>query len=401
MKVLLCHNHYLEPGGEDQVFEAEAWLLESRGHQVVRFTLHNDMIQSMSKLALATKTFWNRDVYRELRRLIRQQRPDIMHCTNTFPLISPAAYSAAHSEHVPVVQSLHNYRLLCPKAQFVRDGKVCESCLGRRFAWPAILHRCYRDNRSATVVVAGMSAAHWASGTWLRSVDKYLALTEFSRRKFIEGGLPEAKIDVKPNFVRHDPGLGSGEGGYAVFVGRLSPEKGIGTLLQGWQQLHGTVPLKIVGDGPLASQVRLAAENDPAIEWLGRRSHAETLEIVGNASCLVFSSDWYETFGLVTVEAYAKGTPVIASNLGAMGELIDHGRTGLHFEPANPDDLAAKVKQLWNDPGARLRMRRAARAEFETKYTCDRNYEMLLGVYEELLARSANTASEVDVATIG
>ena len=401
MKVLLCHNHYQELGGEDQVFDAEGWLLESQGHDVVRFTLHNDAIHSMSKLALASKTFWNHDAYGQLRQLIRRERPEVMHCTNIFPLISPAAYSAARHEHIPVVQSLHNYRLICPKAQFVRNGKVCELCLGKRFSWPAIVHSCYRNNRSATAVVASMLAYHWASGTWSRSVDKYIALTEFSRRKFIEGGLPEAKIEVKPNFVRHDPGLGSGEGGYAVFVGRLSPEKGVETLIQGWQRLGSKVPLKIVGDGPMADQVRSAADNDPAIEWLGRKSHEEVLEIVGDAHCLVFSSDWYETFGLVTVEAYAKGTPVIASNLGAMRELIDHGRTGLHFEPANPDDLAAKVNQLWANPQGRLRMREEARAEFEAKYTRDRNYEMLIRLYEQVLGRSANAETEPEVGAIG
>jgi glycosyltransferase involved in cell wall biosynthesis len=386
MKVLLCHNHYQEPGGEDQVFDTEGWLLESHGHRVVRFTLNNDAIPSMSRLALASKTFWNGDAYDELRRLIRREQPDVMHCTNIFPLISPAAYSAARDEHLPVVQSLHNYRLICPKAQFVRNGKVCELCLGKRFSWPAIVHSCYRDSKSATTVVAGMLAYHWAAGTWSRLVDRYIALTEFSRRKFIEGGLPAAKIDVKPNCVRYDLGLGAGEGGYAVFVGRLSREKGIATLLQGWQRLDSAVPLKIVGDGSMADQVRSAADNNPAITWLGRKPHHEVAEIIGNAHCLVFSSDWYETFGLVTVEAFAKGIPVIASNLGAMSELIDHGRTGLHFEPANPDDLAAKVRQLWADPQGRLQMRQEARAEFEAKYTHDRNYEMLMSVYNKVLA---------------
>ncbi len=400
MKVLLCHNYYQEPGGEDQVFDAEGWLLESRGHDVVRFTLHNDAIHSMSKLALARKTFWNRDAYDQLKQLIRRERPDLMHCTNVFPLISPAAYTAARRAHIPVVQSLHNYRLICPKAQFVRNGKVCELCMGKRFAWPAIVHSCYRNSRSASTAVAGMLAYHWAAGTWSQAVDKYVALTEFSRRKFIEGGLPAEKIDVKPNFLRNDPGIGAGKGGYAVFVGRLSPEKGIETLLRAWQRLGGAVPLKVVGDGPLADLVRSAADGDPAIEWVGRRPHEEVMEIVGNAHCLVFPSDWYETFGLVTVEAYAKGIPVIASNHGAMGELIDHGRTGLHFEPANSDDLAAKVQQLWADPQGRLQMRNEARAEFEAKYTYDRNYEMLIRLYEQVLGRTDKRQTEPEVAAV-
>src|SRR5262249_37589860 len=231
MKVLLCHNYYQQPGGEDQSFAAEADLLEAHGHDVVRFTVHNDAIDQMSRWEVARKTVWNRQTYTQLRELIRREKPSIMHCTNTFPLISPAAYYAARAEGVRVVQALRNYRLLCPNGLFLRNGRICEDCLGKAVPWPGVLHRCYRHNRSASSVVAGMLGVHRWLKTWTRTVSRYFTLTEFARRKFIAGGLPGDRITVKPNFVHPDPGMGTGRGGYVVFAGRLSPEKGVETLL--------------------------------------------------------------------------------------------------------------------------------------------------------------------------
>ena len=387
MKILLCHNYYQQPGGEDHVFEAEARLLASRGHAVVRFTRHNDAIHQMSRWEAAAKTIWNREVYRELRAVIQSEHPDVLHATNCFPLISPAAYAAARDEGVPVIQSLHNYRLLCPKAQLLRGGRVCEQCLGRAFPWPGVAYGCYRDDRAATAVAAAMLGVHRAIGTWRRAVDQYIALTEFARRKFVQAGLPADRITVKPNFLPQDPGPGSGGGGYAVFAGRLSPEKGIDTLLEAWTRLQPTIALKIAGDGPLADRVRRAAEGNPAIQWLGRRPHAQVLDWIGHARLLVFPSCCYETFGLAIAEAFAKGTPVVASRLGAMSELVADGRTGLLFDPGNPADLAAKIKSLWCDRRALAHMRYEARREFERKYTAQANYERLISIYKIVLAR--------------
>ena len=208
MKILLCHNYYQQPGGEDQSFELEATLLESRGHEVIRYTLHNEAIGQMKSWELVRRTFWNAPVYRELRELIVRERPAVMHCTNTFPLLSPSAYYAARAEGVPVVQSLRNFRLMCPGSLFLRDGRVCEDCRGKRLAWPGVLHQCYRHSPAASAVVAAMLAWHRQWGTWTRAVDLYFALTRFSRRKFIEGGLPADKVLVKPNFVHPDPARG-------------------------------------------------------------------------------------------------------------------------------------------------------------------------------------------------
>jgi glycosyltransferase involved in cell wall biosynthesis len=381
LKVLLCHNYYQQPGGEDRAFADEGQLLETHGHPVVRFTLHNDVIAQLSRLDVARRTVWNRAVYEQLRRVIRAERPAWMHCTNTFPLISPAAYYAARAEGVPVVQSLHNYRLLCPNGLFHRDGRVCEDCLGKRLPWPGVLHACYRQSRAASAVVATMLGVHRAARTWRRMVQCYVALTEFSRQQFIRGGLPAARIAVKPNFVFPDPGPGPGGGG-AVFVGRLSPEKGVDTLLRAWSEPGARMPLEIVGDGPLAEQVRAAAARSEGIRWLGRRPVDEVLTLIGRAACLVLPSTCYENFPKTVVEAFAKGTPVIASRLGAMAELIDDGRTGLLFQPGNPADLAAKVDQLAAAPARQGPLRQAARQEFAEKYTAEVNYRRLMTIYE-------------------
>lgn len=387
MKVFMCHNHYQQPGGEDLSFGQEVRLLQSRGHEVVRYTKHNDEVREIGRLAAARRTVWNRDTYRELRELFRMHRPDVVHFTNTFPLISPSAYYAAKEEGVAVVQSLRNYRLLCPGAQFMRDGKVCESCLGRLFAWPAVKHGCYRGSRAGSLAVASMLAFHRLRKTWTKAVDMYYALTQVSRAKFIEGGLPAEKVAVKPNFIEPAPGPGKGDGGFAVFVGRLSAEKGIDVLLEAWKQLDMSLQLRIVGDGPMASTVERAARNDSRIRWLGRLPSAETISIIGRALCLVMPSLWYEGFPRTILEALAKGTPVVTSRLGSMEEIIQDGFTGLHFTAGDPADLVQALKQITSDPARVRNMRRAARDEFLGKFTGAVNYESLMGIYSRAMGR--------------
>jgi glycosyltransferase involved in cell wall biosynthesis len=388
MRILLVHNHYQQAGGEDQVFAAEGALLEAHGHRVVRFTSHNDAVTEMSRLALAKATVWNGATYRDIRALIRKEHPQVAHFHNTFPLISPAAYHAAREEGVPTVQTLHNYRLLCPNALFFREGRVCEDCVGQAAPWPGVLHACYRGSRLSSGGVAAMLTAHRALGTWDRAVDVYITLTEYTRRKFIQGGLPAEKIVVKPNFVYPDPGAGAGQGTYALFVGRLSPEKGVETLLAAWSTLQEGMPLKIVGDGPLAPKVAQVAERLTKVEWLGKQPRNRVLDLMKGAKVLIFPSVWYEGFPTVIAEAYAVGLPVIASDLGNMSSLIDHGRTGLHFRPGDPKDLAARVEWASAHPGKLARVREKARAEFEAKYTAKRNYRSLVAIYQALLGRT-------------
>jgi glycosyltransferase involved in cell wall biosynthesis len=385
MRILKLHTHYQQPGGEDGVFGAEVALLRDKGHTAVPLTFHNKQLEDVPLLWRAAVTLWNREAYARVREAIRLHRPDILHVHNTFPLASPAVIHAAKAERVPVVMTLHNYRLLCVNALFFRRGRVCEDCLGR-IPWRGVLHGCYRDSRPASAVVAAMLTLHRALGTW-NMVDRFIALTEFARQKFIEGGFPPEKISVKPNFVHPDPGPGEGRGGYALFVGRLSPEKGLGTLLMAWERLGGKVPLKIVGDGPLAPEVQEAQKRIPGVEWLGRKAPEEVYALMGEAAFLVFPSEWYETFGRVAIEAFAKGTPVLAAHIGAVGEVTEDGRTGLHFRPRDPEDLAAKVEWLLAHPNELARMRKEARAEYEAKYTAEENYRQLMAIYQAVLER--------------
>jgi glycosyltransferase involved in cell wall biosynthesis len=380
--VLLVHEYYQQPGGEDQVFAAERGLLEDWGHRVVSYVDHNDRIQDMSYSRLTCDTIWSRKAYRELRKLVRKEKPQVVHFHNTFPLISPAAYYAVKAEGVPVVQTLHNYRLLCTNAHFFRDGHVCEDCIGKTLPWPGVLHSCYRDSRAASGTVAAMLTTHRALQTCTKMVDTYVVSTEFARQKFIQGGLPAEKVVVKPHFVRPDPGLGMGRGGYALFVGRLSLEKGADTLVSAWEHIGRKLPLKIVGDGPLAPRVDEVARRVPGVEWLGQQPLEEVYRLMGGAHFLVFPSELYETFGRVAIEAFANGTPVVASKIGAIAELVDHYRTGLHFRPGDPKDLAARVEWALRHPAELARMRREARAEFETKYSAERNYQLLRRIYE-------------------
>ena len=394
MRIVVAHNFYQQPGGEDQVFAAEVELLRAHGHEVETYVVHNDRINGLGGAKRLSSLVWNRAAARELQRLVRTHRAEIVHFHNTFPLISPSGYRAARREGAAVVQTLHNFRLLAPCALLFRKGKVCESCLGRRIAWPGIARGCYRNSCATTAAAAGMLAVHRTMGTWRDGVDLYLAPTRSAGAKFIQGGLPADKIFIKPNFLDPDPGAGEGHGGFAIMVGRLSEEKGIETALAAWEMLADVVPLKIVGDGPLAPLVRRVVARNKNIEWLGRRPLPEVCDLMGQAAMLVFPSRCYETFGRVIIESFAKGTPVVASNMGAMADLIDPGRTGALFEPGNPIDLASHVRRLIESPAQLRTMRQAVRREYELHYTGAANHELLMQAYRAALGRQAPAAAQ-------
>lgn len=381
MKILQVHNVYQQPGGEDQVCAAECELLTARGHQVIPYRVHNDAIQEMSALHVGLKTIWSAETHSKARELIRREQPDVLHAHNTFPLISPAIYYAAEAEGVRVVQTLHNYRLFCPAATFFREGAVCEDCLHSPVPFQAVKHRCYRHSATASATVASMLVAHRVAGTWRRKVNTYIALTNFSRDKFIEGGLPQDRIVVKPNCLATDPGAGVGQGNYALFAGRLTEEKGVCTLIDAWKQFDSPIPLKIAGDGPLANELRERARNLRNIEWLGRCDHDQVLNLMRRAALLITPSLYYENLPMTIIEAFACGTPVIASGLGALNELVRDEENGLRFLPGDPNDLANKVSQLITAPDRLKRMRGAARLCYERYYTPERNYELLMNIY--------------------
>jgi glycosyltransferase involved in cell wall biosynthesis len=384
----MLHNYYQQSGGEDQVFEAESNLLASFGDTVSRYTVANQSIKAMRRYKVVKDTIWSTQSYNEIRRLIRQEAPDIMHVHNNFPRLSPSVYYAAKEEKVAVVQSLHNYRHSCVNGLFFRNGAVCEDCLGLTAPVPGVLRGCYRDSRSGSAVVAAMLTYHKLRKTYGEMVDVYVALSAFSRRKFVEAGLPSEKIVVKPNFVDPDPGLGDGSGDYALFVGRLSSEKGIRTLLAAWRQIGPSLPLWIVGDGPLAEEVQRATEDGAGVVWMKRRPRREVISLMSNAKLLVLPSVCYENFPMTIAEAFAVGLPVVASRQGAIQELVDSGRTGLHFLPGDSSDLARKVSGLVERPAELAPMRRAARLDFEAKYSAKENYRQLMAIYEQAKERS-------------
>lgn len=387
MKILLIHNAYQQRGGEDAVVAAEARLLEERGHEVVFYRRHNDELRKRGPFATVSAgidSIWAQDSYHTLKKLLFVEEPDVAHFHNTVPLISPAAYYACAEAGVPVVQTLHNYRLLCPGGQFLRDGQVCESCMGRLVLWPGIVHACYRGSRAATTAVSTMLMVHRVMGTWQKKVDVYVALSEFAKNKFILGGLPAGRIVVKPNSVFLDFEERTATTEYALFVGRHSEEKGLRVLIEAWRRCGVRIPLRIVGDGPLRRQIEQEAERHRMadISFLGQLPPGETQKQMRGARFLLFPSIWYEGFPLTVAEAFACGIPVVCSRLGSLEEIVQDGRTGLHFSAGDSKDLAAKVEWAWTHPTEMEEMGRAARREYENKYTPERNYEALLQIYE-------------------
>jgi glycosyltransferase involved in cell wall biosynthesis len=322
-----------------------------------------------------------------LRSLLQREKPDLAHFHNTFPLISPAAYYACQQEGIPVVQSLHNPRLMCPAATLYREGRACQDCLGRIVPWPAVVHACYHNSHLQTAVVAGMLAGHRVLGTWQEQVDAYIVFTDFFRQKFIDAGLPREKIFVKPHFLGTDPGMKQEMGSYALFLGRFAPQKGVSTLLKAWQSLKH-VPLRIAGAGPMERDVEQFVRENPSVCALPYLYRKECFDLIKKARFLVWPSEGYgETFGLVALEALACGTPVIASRTGVMTEIVKDHVSGLHFTPEDHHDLASKVSWAWSHPREMEAMGKAAREEYKTKYTAERNYPLLMEIYHR--ARTA------------
>ena len=383
------HNTYQQPGGEDAVFRNECNLLTKAGHEVVVYVRSNHEVSDyvgVRQLALAKRTIWASDTREEFSRLLLREKPQIVHVHNTFLMVSPSIYWACRDVQVPVIQTLHNYRLICPGATLFRDGEICEECLEHGI-WQSVRHGCYRKSRPSTAIVAAMIATHRFLGTWSRMTDYYLVLTEFARRKFVSGGIHPDKILIKPNFVDPDPGDGQGERSYALFVGRLSPEKGLQTLLAAWARLNIPIPLHIIGDGPLQGELEACARQShiASVRFLGSQERNQVVAAMKGAFCLFLPSQCYEGLPMTLIEAFACGTPVIASRMASTQELISNGCTGLHFTPGDAEDLASKAEWAWTHPGDMAEMGKQARREYEAKYTSARNYKMLLGVYDRAI----------------
>jgi glycosyltransferase involved in cell wall biosynthesis len=387
VRILLLHNSYQFSGGEDRAVDADRALLALHGHETkVYLRTYNEIARRtpVSRLGLAADVLWSRKTYQEVRELVSAWRPDVAHFHNIFPLISPSAYDACHAEGIPVVQTLHNYRLLCAAGTLLRDGKVCELCVGH-LPFPAVRFNCYRGSRSQSVVMAAALGGHSALGTWRRKVDAYIALTEFGRQMFVRGGLPANRLFVRPNAVESPAEVARYSGpNSAIFVGRLSPEKGIGILLDAWEHLSD-LRLTVVGNGPLLPQIRERVGRDlPHVEIAGEVPHEEVLRMIHSAGMLVFPSVWYEGLPYVALEAIAAGVPVVASDLGAQAEVITDGINGLLFASGDAGSLGAAVRRLHGSPELAYRLSEGARRVFLERYSADRSYEQLIEVYRHV-----------------
>ena len=390
MRVLVVHNKYLQPGGEDVSTEAEVTLLKDNGIDVETLYVSNGQIKKIGKVKSSLRAVWSQETYEEVLKRLSKTHFDVLHVRNFFPLVSPSIYYAAKKKKVAVVQALSNYRLFCPNALLFRKGRPCEDCLNRRIAWPGVVHACYKRSHLGSGVVAAMVFTHHVLRTWTRKVDAYVAPSDFALRKFAEAGFPRDKLFVKPNFVHPDPGLKEGAGEYALYVGRLSEEKGLRVLLAAWGMVRSCIPLRIAGDGPMRKEVaaEIEAKGLQSVELLGHASPSEVVTLMHGARFLVFPSQCYEVLPRTIPGAFACGLPVVASRLGSMAEVIADGENGLHFTPGDAAELAEKVEWAWTHPDTMEEMGRAARREYEAKYTAERNYEMLMEIYRKVLGAS-------------
>jgi glycosyltransferase involved in cell wall biosynthesis len=385
MKVLMVHNRYQQRGGEDAVVDAEVCLLASRGIEVKRLDADNDAIEGLkAKIQISARQFaGSPQIHQRIAETLTQFSPDVVHVHNWFPTISASIFRQCKAAGIPVVHTIHNYRLLCVGATLFRDGRVCEDCIGSTLRTSGIVHKCYRGSGMGSAAATLGMLAHWTAGTWRQSVDRYIALTEFSRRKLIEGGLPEEKIVVKPNFVDPEPEQGQGDGNYFLYAGRLTEEKGLRTLLECWRNGPELAPLWIAGDGPLRNEVQEAAAGMGNVHWLGMKTSEEVVFLMKKAKATLCPSLWYEGMPRVVIESLAAGTPVVASNIGGYPEMIVEGESGALFATGDAGALLNCIREL--EKGAAAKMRQHARRRFLAEYTGEKNFSVLLNIYRTVM----------------
>ena len=368
LRILMLHNRYRIVGGEDVSTDAQVDLLRSAGHEVVLLEDTNERVDELGMLRTAATAIWSGSSRKRVGEVLAGSAFDVVHVQNFFPLFSPSVYYAAHDHAVPVVQSLRNFRMLCPEGMLHRDGKVCADCVGKTFAWPAVAHRCYRDSARGSAVVAAMSTGHRWAGTWSRRVARYVAPSEYTREVYELAGWDSTKIEVIPNFVHPEPTVGGGTGDYALFIGRLARVKGIDTLLQAWTGGALTTPLRIVGDGPMRADVEAVAASHDHIAYLGQVEQPRLSALMGDAKFVVVPTRGIESFGRVVVEAMATGTPAIVADHAGLRETMLGSPSGLRFPPGDATALVASVHSLLAS-GDMQQMRVAARRDYEERFS--------------------------------
>ena len=386
MRVAILHNRYAQRGGEDAVVETEAELLRKAGCEVSLFLVENaPLLRSpVARARAAARARWNPEMVERISSFVAEHPVDVAHVHNFFPLLSPAAHATLHALGIPVVQTLHNYRLACANGAFLRDGRPCEECAVRG-PWRAVRHACLRGSRLASAVWAEATWAHRRRGTWRECVDRFVAPSEFTRRKLAAAGLPAERIAVKPNPVA-DPGPPGPPGRGAVYVGRLSPEKGVGLLLDAWRTLPGAPPLAIAGDGPEAARLRERAAGMPGVRFLGEVPRERVTALLAEAAFAVAPSLWYEVFPVAVAEAMASGRAVVASDAGALPELVEHGAHGLLFRSGDAQSLATACHRLLEDAPLAATLGREARARYEDELAPEPGTRRLLALYAEVMA---------------
>ena len=377
-------------------------MLARQGHAVELLLFDNEAISGVGASAkAAVSSFYSVSSHRKAAELLASFRPDVLHVHNFLPTLSPSVFFAAGAARVPVVQTLHNYRFICARAQLFREGRVCEECLQQRSFLPGVRHGCYRGSRIGSAVVGGTMALHDALGTWSRRVARFIALSEFAAAKLGEYRVPRDKIRIKPNFV---PDCGELERRarsaasappFALFVGRLSEEKGLATLIAADERGRLPLPVHIAGDGPMRDAVQRASQRpESRLVTLGRRSESEVRALMQQAAVLVVPSLWYEGFPMVMVEALSQSLPVVASQLGGLPEIIEEGICGLLHAPGDPEALGGALERFVSlSPVRQVAMGQAARLRFLERYGEQRNYRTLLAIYAEAIESSGGAAA--------
>jgi glycosyltransferase involved in cell wall biosynthesis len=361
----------------------EVEMLRAAGIEVATYFRSSDEIDSMGvfeRLALPIRPIYSDEDAKAFRVRLREFRPDVVHLHNPFPLISPWVVRVATTEGTPVIQTVHNYRHSCPAGTFFRDGAVCQECAGKRFAWAALRHGCYRDSRLDTAVMVGAQLAH--RGT-RQLVDRYLAISDFVGGWLIAEGIPPGRVTVKPNAVR-DPGPLTPPGDGFLFAARLDPEKGVELLLDAWERsgLGSRSRLVIAGDGPLRPVVERAAARDTGISYVGLVSQEQLQSLMTAAAVVAVPSTWDECFGMVAAEALAAGRPVIATQVGGLAEIVD-GEVGWLSEPL-AGSLAQRLVEAVDSDLRRLGI--AARRRYEQRYSPVAVTDRLVNTYLEVVA---------------
>lgn len=382
-RILFVHNSYQQKGGEDSVVDDEINLLRENGHDVFEYRVSNDKIKSMNKLDLLKTTIWSKYSTQDIKKITDNFSPDICHIHNTFPLISPSIYWELDKKNIPIVQTLHNFRIACPQAMFLREGKICESCLGK-IPLHGIVHGCYRDSITQTAALSSMLVTHRILGTWKNKVTSYIALNEFSKEKFISAGIPSEKIKIKPNFVIKTNQEQHDREDYFLYVGRLSKEKGISTLLEAFKNLPSK-KLLVAGDGPEKS-ILMGHDN---INCIGHVGKEQVINLLLKAKAIIIPSICYENFPKIVVEAMAYGTPIIASNIGSLAAIIENNFNGFLFEPNNAESLIKKIDFINENKNARTKISRNALDTYKELYSEQKNYSMLIDIYNDSIQKSS------------